>query len=63
MRHFAPPGTPEMNGQTRDELIVAMRRGGYTYKQIGRTVGMSPNSVGHALRRIGEGRPGKGPRA
>ena len=62
MRHFAPAGTPEMSGQTRDALIVALRRKGWTYKRIGRAVGMSPNSVGHALQRIAEGRPGKGPR-
>jgi hypothetical protein len=62
MRHFAPPGTPEMSAATRDEWIVTLRRRGWTYKQIGRAVGMSEKSVGHALRRIAEGRPGKPPR-
>jgi hypothetical protein len=62
MRHFAPPGTPEMSGPTRDALIVALRRKGFTCRQIGKVVGMSPGSVGHALERIAEGRPGRGPR-
>jgi DNA-binding NarL/FixJ family response regulator len=62
MRHFAPAGTPEMSGETRDALILKLRRQGWTYRQIGRAVGMSPNSVGHALQRIAEGRPGRGPR-
>ena len=63
MRHFAPAGTPEMSGQVRDELIVALRRKGWSYRQIGAKVGMSRQSVGHALARIAEGRPGRGPRA
>jgi hypothetical protein len=62
MRHFAPPGTPQMSGATRDALILRLRRQGSTYKRIGRVVGMSPTSVGHALQRIAEGRPGRGPR-
>jgi hypothetical protein len=44
----------------RDELIVALRRRGYTYRQIAGRVGMSPNGVMQALRRIGEGRRGGG---
>jgi hypothetical protein len=63
MRHFAPIGTPEMSGQTRDALIVALRRKGWSYQRIGRAVGMSAGSVGYALERIAEGRPGRGPRA
>jgi hypothetical protein len=51
-----------MSAATRDEWIVTLRRRGATYKQIGRAVGMSEKSVGHALRRIAEGRPGKPPR-
>ena len=30
-----------MSGATRDELIVALRRRGWTYKRIGKAVGMS----------------------
>ena len=30
-----------MSGATRDELIVALRRPGWTYKRIGKAVGMS----------------------
>jgi hypothetical protein len=44
----------------RDELIVKLRKRGYTYRQIAPRVGMSPNGVMQALRRIGEGRPGGG---
>jgi DNA-binding CsgD family transcriptional regulator len=51
-----------MSGPVRDELIVKLRRQGLTYRQIGEAVGMSPTSVGHALARIAEGRPGRGPR-
>jgi hypothetical protein len=40
----------------RDELIVAMRRRGFTYRVIARRVGMSPGGVLRALQRIGEGR-------
>jgi hypothetical protein len=47
---------------TRDALIVALRRKGFTYRQIGKVIGMSAGSVGHALERIAEGRPGRGPR-
>jgi lambda repressor-like predicted transcriptional regulator len=57
-----PPGTPEMNAATRDELIVSLRRRGWTYEKIGRAVGMSEKSVGNALLRIAEGRLRKPPR-
>jgi hypothetical protein len=30
-----------MSGATRDELIVALRRRGWTYKRIGKAVAMS----------------------
>jgi DNA-binding NarL/FixJ family response regulator len=62
MRHFAPIGTPEMSAASRDALVLKLCRQGWTHRQIGRVVGMSPNSVGHALQRIAEGRPGRGPR-
>src|SRR5262249_37520337 len=63
MRHFAPPGVPEMSGATRDALILKLRRQGWTYRQSGGLVGMSPTSAGHALARIAGGRPGRGPRS
>ena len=44
----------------RDEKIVAWRKRGYTYKQIGDALGMSPAGVMKALRRIEDGRPGRG---
>jgi transposase-like protein len=44
----------------RDELIMQLCRRGYTYRAIARQVGMSPNGVLQALRRIGEGRLGEG---
>jgi hypothetical protein len=44
----------------RDELIVALRRRGLTYRQIAPRVGMSANGVMQALRRIGAGRGGGG---
>jgi DNA-binding CsgD family transcriptional regulator len=43
----------------RDQLIVALRRRGYTFRQIAPRVGMSPGGVLKALRRIGEGRLGR----
>jgi hypothetical protein len=43
----------------RDELIVALRRRGFTYRAIARRVGMSPVGVLRALRRIGAGRQGR----
>jgi DNA-directed RNA polymerase specialized sigma24 family protein len=52
-----------MNSDTRDALILKLRRQGWTYKRIGAAVGMSEGSVGHALQRIAEGRPGRGPRS
>lgn len=41
----------------RDELIVKLRRKGWSYREIGEAVGMSPTSVGYALARIAEGGP------
>jgi hypothetical protein len=40
----------------RDQLIVELRRRGFTFRQIAPRVGMSPGGVLRALRRIGEGR-------
>jgi DNA-binding CsgD family transcriptional regulator len=52
-----------MSGPTRDALILRLRRQGRSYREIGKAVGMSPSSVGHALSRIAEGRPERGPRS
>jgi IS30 family transposase len=41
----------------RDELIVRLRRKGYTYRKIGRAVGMSPQGVLQALRRMADPAP------
>jgi hypothetical protein len=42
----------------RDQKILALRRRGYTYRAIGKAVGMSANGVMHALRRLQAGGPG-----
>jgi hypothetical protein len=52
----------EMSAMQRDEKILEMRRRGYSYRAIGKAVGMSPNGVMHSLRRISEGRPGRNSR-
>jgi hypothetical protein len=44
----------------RDDLIVKLRRRGFSYRQIAGRVGMTPAGVWQALRRIGEGRRGGG---
>ena len=44
----------------RDQLIVQLRRAGWTYKRIGRRVGMSESGVARAGQRIREGRFGTG---
>jgi hypothetical protein len=43
----------------RDQLIVQLRRRGYSYRQIAPRVGMSPGGVLRALQRIDEGRQGR----
>jgi hypothetical protein len=42
----------------RDELIIKLRRRGYSYRRIGRAVGMSANGVMHAWHRLQAGGPG-----
>jgi hypothetical protein len=42
----------------RDQMIVELRRRGYTYRAIGKRVGMSANGVMHALRRLKVDGPG-----
>jgi lambda repressor-like predicted transcriptional regulator len=41
-----------MNDQVRAEVIMDLRRKGWTYKAIGRRVGLSPNGVKYALHRV-----------
>jgi hypothetical protein len=43
----------------RDQLIVELRRRGYTLRQIAPRVGMTPGGVLRAVRRIGAGRQGR----
>ncbi len=44
----------------RDELIVKLRRSGWTHREIGVRVGLSARGgVSHALVRISAGRPGR----
>jgi hypothetical protein len=45
----------------RDELITSLRKRGYSYRAIGRAVGMSANGVMQAWRRLEAG--GAGTRA
>jgi DNA-directed RNA polymerase specialized sigma24 family protein len=47
----------------RDEKIRQMRLLGFSYREIGKAVGMTANGVMHSLRRMAEGRPGLDPRA
>lgn len=43
----------------RDKLILELRGRGWSYRAIGKRVGMSPNGVMHSLRRMREGKPGR----
>jgi DNA-binding NarL/FixJ family response regulator len=54
-----PAAVPQMNADTRDELILTLRRQGLTFKQIARRVGLSERGVSMAMRRIQAGRPGR----
>jgi len=51
----------EMNAATRDKLILDLRAKGWTFKQIGKHVGLSESGVAAAWKRIWEGRPGRPP--
>lgn len=53
----------KLTATQRDQMIVKLRRHGYSYRQIGSVVGMTANGVMTSLRRIEEGRPGRNPRA
>jgi hypothetical protein len=41
-----------MNDDLRAEVIIGLRRRGFTYKQIGQRVGLSANGVKYALHRV-----------
>jgi hypothetical protein len=41
-----------LSDEVRAELIIKLRRLGWTYKAIGRRVGLSPNGVKYALMRV-----------
>ena len=53
---------PQIPTAQRDQLIVELRRRGWTYARIGKKVGMSENGVSESLTRIRQGRPGRAPR-
>jgi hypothetical protein len=44
-----------MPAHVRDKKIIQLRRQGWTYKRIGRAVGLSPSGVKRAVDRIREG--------
>jgi hypothetical protein len=44
-----------------DKKIIELRQRGYSYRAIGRVVGMSANGVMLALRRLQAGGPGTRP--
>lgn len=44
----------------RDELIARLRRSGWTIRAIAKHVGISPNGVHYALKRMDEGKTGQG---
>jgi lambda repressor-like predicted transcriptional regulator len=48
-RHRQPK---TMSDQERIEIIVGLRRRGWTYKRIGQSIGMSANGVKYALHRV-----------
>jgi len=49
-----------INAPDRDRLIVQLRQRGWTYKRIGKRVGISESGVLRALQRIAEGGFGGG---
>lgn len=50
----------ELSSQERDKLIKELRMRGWSYRAIGKRVGMSANGVMHSLRRMAEGKEGRG---
>ena len=58
-RHpLAPMGAPE-----KDQLILTLRRRGYSTRRIAAALGMSKSGVADALKRKADGRPARDPRA
>jgi hypothetical protein len=47
----------ELTAPQRDQVIATLRRRGYTYRKIGKAVGMSANGVMQALRRMADPAP------
>jgi hypothetical protein len=48
---------PLIRPHHRDQLILDLRRRGYTYQRIGRAVGISPSGAYRAFRRLQAGAP------
>jgi hypothetical protein len=49
----------KLSAAERDKVIRELRLRGYSYRDIGKQVGMSANGVMHSLRRMAENRPGR----
>jgi hypothetical protein len=54
-RHFTAPEVEFMTTPERDAKIMELRQQKLTLRAIGAVVGMSPNGVMHAIRRIEAG--------
>jgi DNA-directed RNA polymerase specialized sigma24 family protein len=52
----------DLPAHERDKLIMELRLRGWSYRAIGKRVGMSANGVMHSLRRMNEGREGRAER-
>jgi len=52
----------ELPAHERDKMIMELRLRGWSYRAIGKRVGMSANGVMHSLRRMSEGKEGRAPR-
>jgi hypothetical protein len=52
---------PQLTPYLCDQKIVELRQRGYTYRAIGRVVGMNASSVMRAWRRLQAGGPGTRP--
>lgn len=48
-----------MSAADRDQMIAHLRGLGWSYRAIGKRVGMSANGVMHSLRRMAQQRPGR----
>ena len=58
MRYYDPT---HQTAQQCDQTIIELRKRGYSYRVIGRQVGMDASSVLRALRRLEAGGPGTRP--